>query len=469
MLLLFAGVAAFFLDAFLGHPHWLPNPAKGLEAVVYWYQRTVRPRFARSARGEFWCGAALAVMLPLVTFGVALAVCLLARAAHPALYVVVEAALGWMALEQRSLSGKCRGVWQRLWENDLPAAREAAGTLVERDTERMTRAGIIRAAVETASGGFPGGAAAPLVYFFLGGAPLALCWRAVETLDRAAGQDTARNARFGKAASRLASASAFLPARIGAWFWILAARATGHNAIRARYVWRRDGRPAGGAAETEAACAGALGIRLGGPYWYRGRRREQPAFGDDRRAVQRVDILRTNRMLFMAGFLLLDGCVAVRLAVVAQGNVAMGTLRDLAAFRALERGRVGTAGPQDEHLLPGVHRRGDFPDEFPRQAAFHAPFPPLRHRVDDLDLRFRSPVEPFGQVHPGETAGFGVVQGFERGRCTAQQDMGLLDEPQHDGGVAPVVARGRRVLLVGGVMLFVYNDEPEPVMGKEQG
>ncbi len=159
----------------------------------------------------------------------------------------------------------------------------------------------------------------------------------------------------------------------------------------------------------------------------------------------------------------------VRLAVKAQGNMAVPAAGDGSAFGALDGRGVGAAGAQDEDLLPAAERFGDFRDQFPGKRTRHAPFAAFRHRVDHPDRRIPAAVVPLQQVHLDETARGSVVQRFQRGGRAAQQHVGALDDPEHDGRFPAVVPGGRCILLVGQVMFLVHDDEPQVVVGKEQG
>ena len=220
----------------------------------------------------------------------------------------------WQALAMRDLAAESRNVWRELQKEDLPAARKAVGRIVGRDTDRLTAEGVIRAAVETVSENFSDGVAAPMLYMFLGGAPLALAYKAVNTMDSMVGYKNEKYLWFGRAAAKLDDAVNYIPARISAFCWIAAAALTGQDWKGAWRIWRRDRRchASPNSAQTEAACAGSLGVRLAGPAWYFGELYDKPMIGDALRPVESDDILRAIRMMIAASTLLLAVCAAVR-------------------------------------------------------------------------------------------------------------------------------------------------------------
>ena len=318
MLIIGAALCGFALDLLLGDPAWLPHPVVAMGRCITALETFLRPRLPKTPRGELWGGAVLAAALPLGTLALTGAVCHLAARLHPALGFAVQTLWAWQALALRGLATESRRVYGELAQGDLPAARTAVGRIVGRDTAELTEAGVVKAAVETVAENYADGVAAPLVYLLLGGAPLALAYKAVNTMDSMVGYRNETYLYFGRAAARLDDAANYLPARLGALLWVAAAALTGHDAAGALRVWRRDRRnhASPNSAQTESACAGALGVQLAGPAYYFGQRYEKPTIGDDTRPVEPADILRANRMLYAAGGLALVLCALLRFVIL---------------------------------------------------------------------------------------------------------------------------------------------------------
>ena len=177
------------------------------------------------------------------------------------------------------------------------------GRIVGRDTQELTAEGVIKAAVETVAENFSDGVAAPLCYMLVGGAPLALAYKAVNTMDSMVGYKNDRYLYFGRAAAKLDDAANLIPSRLAALCWIGGAFLTGQDGRNAWKIWRRDrhNHASPNSAQTEAACAGALGVQLAGPASYFGKVVEKPTIGDPGRNVEPEDITRANRMLYAAG------------------------------------------------------------------------------------------------------------------------------------------------------------------------
>lgn len=318
MLTLCAMLAGFALDLLFGDPAWLPHPVVLMGRYVAWFERAARRRFPKTPRGALWSGALLAGSLPLLTLALTGGARLLARRVHPAAGFALETLWCAQALAARGLAAESRRVCAALRAGDLPAARKAAARIVGRDTERLDAEGVAKAAVESVAENASDGVIAPLLYMALGGAPLALAYKAVNTMDSMVGYRNEKYRDFGRAAAKLDDAANYLPSRVAAAFWVAAAALGGYDAGRALRVWRRDaGKHASpNAGQTESACAGALGIRLGGEAWYFGERYEKATLGDALRPCEPEDIERANGMMFGAGTMLLLVCAAARFLIV---------------------------------------------------------------------------------------------------------------------------------------------------------
>lgn len=297
-------VMGFLLDLWLADPAWMPHPVVIMGKCITGLEKFLRARFPATPEGERAAGRVLAVVLPVGTLLLTAAVCVVANRLHPLLGLAVQTIWCWQALAVKGLAVESRRVYGCLAAEDLPGARKAVARIVGRDTQNLTEEGVTKAAIETVAENFSDGVIAPLVYMLIGGAPLALCYKAINTMDSMVGYKNQRYLHFGRAAARLDDAANFLPSRLAALFWILAAALAGQDGKNAWRIWRRDRRnhASPNSAQTESACAGALGVQLAGPAYYFGEYYDKPTIGDARRAVEPQDILRANRMLFAGAF-----------------------------------------------------------------------------------------------------------------------------------------------------------------------
>lgn len=300
-------LCAFLMDLLLADPEWMPHPVVFMGKAISALEPRLRRLFPDTPAGQLKAGGILAALLPLGTLALTGAVCLGAAALHPVLGFAVQTFWCWQALAVRGLAKESRNVYKKLIGGTLPQARQAVSRIVGRDTQALTAEGVTKAAVETVAENFSDGVMAPLLYMLIGGAPLALCYKAINTMDSMVGYKNDRYLYFGRAAAHLDDVAGYLPARLGALFWIAAAVLNGRDAREAWRIWRRDRRchASPNSAQTESACAGALGVQLAGPAYYFGKRYEKPTIGDPTRPIEAEDILRANRMLYTASVLAL--------------------------------------------------------------------------------------------------------------------------------------------------------------------
>lgn len=317
MLICWAVLGGFVLDAIFGDPAWLPHPVVLMGKAITALEKRLRAQFPQTPQGELCGGAVLAAILPVGTFLITALVCRLAAALHPLAGLAVQMFWCAQALAAKGLAQESRNVYKELQKQDLPAARKAVARIVGRDTQNLTAEGVTKAAVETVAENASDGVIAPLLYMLLGGAPLALCYKAVNTMDSMVGYKNERYLYFGRAAAKLDDAANYLPARMAALLLAGAAALTGQDARGALRIGRRDRRShaSPNSAQTEAVMAGALGVQLAGPASYFGKLYEKPMIGDALRPVEPGDILRANRMLYAAGTLCMALLACARAAV----------------------------------------------------------------------------------------------------------------------------------------------------------
>ncbi|MGB6208723.1 cobalamin biosynthesis protein, partial [Mycobacterium sp.] len=216
----------------------------------------------------------------------------------------------WIALGGTSLARTGLVMGDLLSGDDVEGARRLLPSLCGRDPARLDAAGLTRAAVESVAENTSDAHVAPLLWATLGGLPGVLSYRAVNTLDSMIGHRSPRYARFGWAAARLDDAANYAAARLTAVLVAVCAPTVGGSPSGALRAWRRDAarHPSPNAGVVEAAFAGALGVRLGGPTAYQYDLQIRPTLGDGmppsvadlRRAVQLSRAVQATAMVLSA-------------------------------------------------------------------------------------------------------------------------------------------------------------------------
>lgn len=297
-------LAGYLLDLCLGDPHSMPHPVRAIGNLIVWLEKYLRPAGKKHAteRGERRAGVLFACLVLLVTGSVAGAILWISRLGGIWIQTVVEAVMTYYLLAARSLRDESMAVCRKLEAGEIEEARYAVSMIVGRDTKPLSEAGIARAAVETVAENASDGVIAPLFYLAIGGPLLGWLYKAVNTMDSMVGYKNDRYLHFGRAAAKLDDLVNLIPSRLASLLLIVSAyllRYDGKNAYR---IWRRDRRnhKSPNSAQTESACAGALGLRLAGDAWYFGKLVPKPYIGDEIHPIEPQDIRRVNRLMYGA-------------------------------------------------------------------------------------------------------------------------------------------------------------------------
>lgn len=292
-------VVAFLLDMMLGDPLWLPHPVVAMGKLIAALERRWRNATHTPAQQQRW-GALLALVVVLAAAGGAGLLLWLLEGVHPALRMAGEVFFFYQLLATKCLRDAGMKVYHALQNGDMAAARAAVGEIVGRETHQLDESEIIRATVETIAENSSDGVIAPLFYFAVGGLPLAAAYKAINTLDSMLGYKNQRYLYFGRFSAKMDDLANLLPARLTALWMVVASALCGLDAKGAWRCWRRDRKkhPSPNAAQPEAACAGALGVQLGGDSRYFGRVVHKQRLGDALRPLEPEDIRRAGRLLY---------------------------------------------------------------------------------------------------------------------------------------------------------------------------
>ena len=311
-------MCGFLLDCLLGDPEKMPHPVIWMGKAISRLEKWLRRHLPQTPKGERTGGRILAFALPVGTLVISGGLCWLFWWIHPLLGLALQILWCWQALAMRCLAKESRNVYRSLKTEGLEAGRNAVARIVGRDTAQLSEQGVIKATVETVAENFSDGVLAPLLYMLIGGAPLALAYKAINTMDSMVGYKNDKYLHFGRAAAKLDDVANYIPSRIAALLWIVASPLVGGSLKNAWKIWRRDRRnhASPNSAQTESACAGSLGIQLAGPASYFGKRLEKPYIGDAVREIEPEDILRTNRIMIAASVVGVVLGLAIHTAIV---------------------------------------------------------------------------------------------------------------------------------------------------------
>lgn len=272
--------AAYLLDAVAGDPEWFPHPVRLMGLAISRGERALRKPDQSPARA-FTAGATLSIGLVAAAYTSTWFALRLANRQSKALGSALEVALAWTCLASHNLQQEALSVFAALDADNLPLARTRIARIVGRDTAELDATEISRALIETLAESAGDGIVAPLLALAAGGVPLAMAYKAINTLDSMIGHRDERYLYFGKAAARMDDGANYLPSRLTAASIVACAQFSGLDTRAAWRVWRKDARKhkSPNAGHPEAAMAGALGVRLGGDNHYAGELVPAPSIG----------------------------------------------------------------------------------------------------------------------------------------------------------------------------------------------
>ena len=305
-------ITAYILDLIVGDPHWLPHPVRIIGKVIEYLARVLRKN-NQNQRAEKIKGIFLTVITVGLSYYIIYFLIYIAGIISPGLKFAFSSFFIFTTLSTKNLGEEAFSVYRALKENNLELARERVSRIVGRDTRDLDENGIVRATVETVAENTVDGIISPLFYAVLGGAPLAMAYKAVNTLDSMVGYKNEKYLYFGWFSAKLDDLANYLPARISVLLIPVASlmlRQRGLAALRAIF---RDGKksPSPNAGIPEAGFAGALGIQLGGVNFYQGVEEYRPVLGEKLKRKSSKDILQAIRLSYTVSTLMLLSSLAI--------------------------------------------------------------------------------------------------------------------------------------------------------------
>jgi adenosylcobinamide-phosphate synthase len=303
---------AYLLDWIAGDPEWLPHPVRLMGRCAQLVEAWLR-RPGQTPLQEVVTGAALTAGVVGGAYFATEKVIVWAKKIGDGRGM--EVLLAWTCLASRNLIDESLAV---IRAREQPAlARQRLARIVGRDTHALSDTGVHRALIETLAESACDGIVAPLLYLAVGGVPLAMAYKAVNTLDSMIGHADERYLYFGKVAARLDDVANYFPARITAFAIMLAAGAgrktSGGSSLQ---TWYRDRgkHKSPNAGQPESAMAGALRVRLGGENTYHGELIVSPLLGAEFEPPKTHHAMQALRLVTAVS--LLTAAVAIALCSV---------------------------------------------------------------------------------------------------------------------------------------------------------
>ena len=289
---------AYVLDLIFGDPQNVVHPVQVIGKII-----STGEKILLRKKYKFLAGAVLNIFTVSITYTL---MYLISKSVKISMFfITIEIYLMYTIFSINSLAREGNRVYRILKEGDIEKARKDLSYLVSRDTETMDEKMIIRSTMETISENTVDGIVAPMFYMFLGGMPLAMAYKAINTLDSMVGYKNEKYMDFGKFSAKVDDAANFIPARITGILIVFASMILGYDYKNSLKIFLRDRKnhSSPNSAHSEASVAGALGVQFGGKVSYFGKEINKPTIGDKIKDFELEDIRKNIRIMYVTSFL----------------------------------------------------------------------------------------------------------------------------------------------------------------------
>lgn len=295
---------AYVLDLIFGDPQNIIHPVQIIGKMINIGEKSLLGKKYKSDRKyKFFAGMILNITIISLTYGITY---LIHRTSENSIiFTVAEIYLMYTVFSINSLAREGNRVYNILKEGNIERARKDLSYLVSRDTETMDEKMIIRSTMETISENTVDGIVAPMLYMFLGGLPLSMTYKAINTFDSMVGYKNEKYMDFGKFSAKLDDVANFIPARITGILIVIASVILGYDYKNSLKIFIRDRKnhSSPNSGHAEAGVAGALGVQFGGKVSYFGKEVDKPVIGDKIKDFELEDIKKNIKIMYVASFL----------------------------------------------------------------------------------------------------------------------------------------------------------------------
>ena len=295
---------AYVLDLIFGDPQNIIHPVQIIGKMIDIGEKSLLGKKYKSDRKyKFFAGMILNITVISLTYGITY---LIRRTSENSIiFTVAEIYLMYTVFSINSLAREGNRVYNILKEGNIERARKDLSYLVSRDTETMDEKMIIRSTMETISENTVDGIVAPMLYMFLGGLPLSMTYKAINTFDSMVGYKNEKYMDFGKFSAKLDDVANFIPARITGILIVIASIILGYDYKNSLKIFIRDRKnhSSPNSGHAEAGVAGALGVQFGGRVSYFGKEVDKPVIGDKIKDFELEDIKKNIKIMYVASFL----------------------------------------------------------------------------------------------------------------------------------------------------------------------
>lgn len=291
---------AIIIDWIIGDPYSFPHPTIYMGKVIKFLENKGR-KVIKDEKKLKGCGLFIVIVLCLLSFGIPYIILRLISN-YKIIYHIINIFFLWTTIAARCLHKEGKKIHDDLIKDDIEASRLHLSYIVGRNTEGLNEKEIIRADIETVAENTADGVIAPLFYAVLGGAPLAMLYKAINTMDSMLGYMNDRYRYIGYFPAKIDDVFNYIPARITGVLMCLVSPLINGNIKHSFKIMIRDRKnhKSPNCAYPEGAVAGALNIKLGGANNYFGKIVEKPTIGDAKIELESVHIIDTIKIMYFS-------------------------------------------------------------------------------------------------------------------------------------------------------------------------
>ncbi|CAH0241992.1 Cobalamin biosynthesis protein CobD [Peribacillus sp. Bi96] len=299
---LFAVTLAFFLDLLIGDPPNWPHPVKWIGTMISKLDRAFNKGRSKKRNGLFMLMIVLSVVIVVTGLTV-----YLAYRINPLAGILWEAVVVSTTIAQKGLKQAGLDVCHPLNERDFPEARLKLSYIVGRDTADLDESEIVRGTVETVAENTSDGVTAPMFWAAIGGAPLAMMYRAINTCDSMVGYKNDKYAQFGWASAKLDDIVNWIPSRLTGFLMLLSSKSSYHGLGGRWKILIKDAKkhPSPNSGWCEAGVAAILGVQLGGRNMYKGVVSDRARMGVPLVPLEAIHIPKSITIMHRSSFVFL--------------------------------------------------------------------------------------------------------------------------------------------------------------------
>lgn len=308
-------ILGFIIDCIFGDPYNFPHPVRLIGNLISELEKIMRKLFPDNL---YIGGVLMSLSVIFLSTAVPFLILFLCYKINIVFGIIAESIMCWYLIAPKCLKTESMKVYKAVSENDIEKSRKAVSMIVGRDTQFLDFEEVIKATIETVAENTSDGVTAPVFYMSFGGAVLGFFYKSVNTMDSMVGYKNEKYKDFGRFSAKFDDVLNYIPSRLTAVLMVISSFILKYDGKSAYRIWKRDRlkHASPNSAQTESVCAGALNVRLAGDAFYFGKLCKKQYIGDNIRPVEKDDIIKANRLMYVTTILMIVLSVILRVIIM---------------------------------------------------------------------------------------------------------------------------------------------------------